>query len=183
MKIGTLLLLAIALAMDATAVAAAKGLAVTKVKLRHVLLVAGFFGGFQALMPLGGYFLGQTLGAYVEKFDHWIAFALLAGIGMKMIWESRKPREDNPESRELINVRVMSILGVATSIDAFAAGITLPLLRAPLALSVATIGVITAVMSALGLFAGRRFGAMLGRRLDVLGGVVLIALGIKALVA
>jgi putative Mn2+ efflux pump MntP len=176
----TLLLLAVGLAMDATAVSAAKGLAVPRIKPRHVVLVAGFFGGFQALMPLIGYFVGQSVGAFVSTFGHWIAFALLAGIGVKMIWEAREPSDDPPESRELFGVRVMFVLGIATSIDAFAAGVTLPLLGAPLFLSAATIGATTAVSSALGLFAGRRFGSALGRRLDTAGGLVLIGLGIKA---
>lgn len=182
MRFGELLVLAVGLAMDATAVSAAKGIAVPAVKPRHALIVAGFFGGFQALMPLLGWLLGTGIGKWIAAWAHPIAFVLLAGIGAKMLWEARQPRDDDPDSRVHFNFKVMSILGIATSIDAFAAGISLSLVKAPLALSVATIGVVTATMSAIGLYAGRKFGGALGRRLDVLGGIVLILLGVKILV-
>jgi len=165
--------------MDATAVSAAKGIAVQRVKPRHALLVAGFFGGFQALMPLLGWLLGNGIGRYVTAWSHWVAFVLLVGVGGKMLWEARSPRDDNPDSRVLFGFRIMFLLAVATSIDAFAAGISLSLVGAPLVTSIATIGIVTAAMSAAGLYAGRRFGSALGRRLDVVGGLVLIGIGIK----
>jgi putative Mn2+ efflux pump MntP len=165
--------------MDATAVSAAKGIAVQRVKPRHVMLVAGFFGGFQAIMPLFGWLLGAGIGRYVTSWSHWVAFVLLAGIGGKMLWEARKPQDDNPDSSVLFGWRIMLVLAIATSIDAFAAGISLSLVGAPLLVSIAMIGIVTAVMSAAGLYAGRRFGAVLGRRLDVVGGLVLIGIGIK----
>jgi putative Mn2+ efflux pump MntP len=183
MSFGAILLLAIGLAMDATAVAAARGLAAPHIRPRHVVLVATFFGGFQALMPLLGWIAGSRIGPYVEAWDHWIAFVLLGAIGGKMLWEARGGKGADPCSGdELLGINVLLVLSVATSIDALAAGITLPMLGAPLALSLVTIGTTTAVLSALGLFAGRRFGAALGRRLDVAGGVVLIGLGVKILV-
>lgn len=174
------LVLAVGLSMDAMAVAAARGLATPRILPRHVALVALFFGGFQALMPLLGWLLGSRIGPHVERWDHWIAFGLLAGIGGKMIWEARKAGEA-PEG-DLFGLRVMLVLAVATSIDALAAGITLPMMNAPLAMSIATIGITTAALSAIGLFLGRRFGAVLGRRLDVAGGLVLIGLGGKVLI-
>ncbi len=167
--------------MDATAVSAAKGIAVPKVKPRHAMIVAGFFGGFQALMPLLGWLLGTGIGRWIAAWAHPIAFALLAAIGLKMLWEARHPPDDDPDSRVHFGMRVMFVLGIATSIDAFAAGITLSLVKAPLLASIATIGLVTAAMSAGGLYAGRRFGVALGRRLDVVGGLVLIALGAKIL--
>lgn len=176
-----LLLLAFGLAIDATAVAAARGLAIRRVELRHVCLVAAFFGGAQALMPLFGFFAGRQMGPLVAAWDHWVAFTLLATIGGKMLWEAFHRDEESLVSGDPFAVRVMFGLAIATSIDAFAAGITLPMLGAPLALSLVTIGVSTAFMSALGLFAGRRFGALLGPRLELVGGVVLIGLGIKTL--
>ncbi len=184
MSFGTVLLLALGLAMDATAVSAARGLATPKILPRHVVLVAVFFGGFQALMPLIGWLVGRELGPLVQIWDHWIAFVLLGSIGWKMLWEARDAgrSEASPAAKDLFDPKLMLVLAVATSIDALAAGVTLPLLDAPLLLSVATIGVTTAVLSALGLFAGRRFGAMLGKRLDVAGGVALIALGTKILI-
>lgn len=179
---GAILVLSIGLAMDATAVAAARGIAARRVHPQHVFLVASLFGGFQALMPLAGYLLGRELGPFIERFDHWIAFALLAGIGAKMLHEARTAgSEEPPRQRDVFRLDLLLVLALATSIDALAAGITLPLLDAPLALSLATIGVTTALLSGLGLLLGRRFGASLGRRLDVVGGVVLIGLGTKIL--
>ncbi|XXX78307.1 manganese efflux pump MntP family protein [Sorangium sp. So ce134] len=183
MSFGAILLLALGLAMDATAVSAARGLAVPVIRARHVALVAGFFGGFQALMPLIGWLLGARVGPLVQAWDHWIAFVLLGGIGGKMLWEARSGADDDDGAqKDLFALRVMFVLAIATSIDALAVGFTLPMLNAPLALSLVTIGVTTAVLSAIGLFAGRRFGAMLGKRLDVAGGVVLIGLGVKILI-
>lgn len=185
MSFGAVLLLAIGLAMDATAVSAARGLATPRILPRHVALVAVWFGGFQALMPALGWLLGSRMGPMVQAWDHWIAFGLLAAIGGKMLWEAWGAREDDDETpppADMFRTKVMLVLAVATTIDALAAGITLPLLGAPLLLSLVTIGVTTALFSALGLFAGRRFGALLGKRLDVAGGLLLIGLGTKILV-
>ena len=173
--------------MDATAVSAARGMATPRILLRHVMLVALFFGGFQALMPLLGWIVGSRVGPFVQAWDHWIAFVLLGAIGGKMLWEARGTKDANEEEKastdkEPFGMKVMFVLAVATSIDALAAGITLPMLDAPLVLSIATIGVTTAVLSALGLFAGHRFGAILGKRLDFAGGLVLIGLGTKILI-
>ena len=185
MSFGALLLLAIGLAMDATAVSAARGLAAPKLLPRHVGLVALWFGGFQALVPAIGWWVGSRVGAMVQAWDHWIAFVLLGAIGGKMLWEAWGASDDDDETarqEDLFRTKVMLVLALATSIDALAAGITLPLLGAPLLLSLATIGITTALFSAFGLFAGRRFGSMLGKRLDVAGGLMLIGLGTKILV-
>ncbi len=185
MSFGAIFALAVGLAMDATAVAAARGLATPVLRLKHVLLVMLFFGGSQALMPLLGWGLGSQLGPIVAAWDHWIAFVLLCGIGGKMLHEARgsDDEEEKPEaSGDPFGVRVLSVLAVATSIDAFAVGITLPMLGAPLVVSLVTIGVVTAVLSAAGLFAGRRFGSLLGKRLDFVGGAVLVLLGFKILI-
>jgi len=180
---GAILLLAVGLAMDAMAVSAARGLATPRIQPRHVFLVALFFGGFQALMPLIGWLLGSRIGPLVQAWDHWIAFVLLSAIGGKMLWEARGNKDDQPrDDQDLFGLRVMFVLAVATSIDALAVGVALPMLNAPLLLSIVTIGMTTAALSALGLFAGRRFGAALGKRLDVLGGLVLIGLGTKILI-
>lgn len=184
MKFSTIFVLALGVAMDATAVAATRGMSVPRVRARHVLLVMLFFGGAQALMPAIGWFVGARVGPLVEAWDHWIAFVLLAAIGGKMSWESKSP-DDNPrigsDTEEPFGFKVMALLAIATSIDALAVGITLPILHAPMLTSLATLGVTTAVLSALGLFAGRQFGAMLGHKLNVLGGLVLIGLGVKIL--
>jgi putative Mn2+ efflux pump MntP len=179
--------LAVGLSMDATAVAAARGLHTERIEAKHVAKVAVFFGGAQAAMPLFGYVLGAELGPFMNRYAHWVAFVLLAGIGAKMLWEARATNEDENESEQGVKRdpwghRVMFGLAVATSIDAFAAGITLPLLGAPLVFSLVAIGVTTAVLSALGLVLGRRLGALLGKRLEVVGGLVLLLLAVKVLV-
>lgn len=182
---GRILLLAIGLAMDASAVSATRGLATPRLRTRHVVLVTVLFGGFQAFMPLIGWVVGSRLGPLVQAWDHWIAFVLLSAIGGKMLWEARGTKKEvnaAPSEADLFGMKGMLVLAVATSIDALAVGVTLPMLNAPFFLSLATIGITTGLLSALGLFAGRRFGALLGKRLDVVGGLVLIGLGTKILV-
>ena len=178
---GAVLALALGLAMDATA-AAACGVAAPAVRARHYASVAAYFGGFQALMPLLGWRLAAWLGPVIEGWDHWIAFVLLSGIGAKMIHGAWRGGVRAAGEGDGFGPKVMLGLAVATSIDAFAAGITLPLFEVPIAISIATIGVTTAAASAVGLAVGRRLGARLGRGLDALGGAVLIGLGVKILV-
>lgn len=184
MKLGGILLLAFGLSMDAMAVAAARGLSVKRVGLRHVALVAGLFGGFQAVMPFFGFLLGRKVGKVIEAWDHWLIFAVLGAIGGKMLWEAFHARgeAESLTEAEAFGLKVLVMLAVATSVDALAAGFTLPLLGAPLGISLLSIGVTTAVLSAAGLFAGHRFGAALGSRLDAVGGLVLIGIGTKTLI-
>jgi putative Mn2+ efflux pump MntP len=182
-KFTGILMLAVGLAMDATAVAAAQGLAARRVHARHVLLVALMFGGFQALMPLVGFVVGIRLGPLVQAWDHWIAFVLLSALGAKMLLSSMQTHEESAEPpRDPFGLRALTVMAVATSIDALAVGVTLPMLDAPLLTSLATIGITTALLSGVGLLLGRRFGSMLGPRLDVIGGLVLIGLGTKILI-
>lgn len=183
MSFGAILLLSLGLAMDATAVSAARGVAARRVLPQEVLRVALLFGGFQALMPLMGWLVGSQVGPALLEFDHWIAFGLLGAIGGKMLYEAWAGGDEGAKDEtDLFRLEVLLVLAVATSIDALAVGITLPMLGAPFLLTLATIGVITALASAAGLLAGRHFGATFGRRLDALGGVVLIGLGAKILV-
>lgn len=178
-----ILTLALGLAMDATAVSVAKGLAAPKLAWRHYLLVAFYFGTFQALMPLIGWLVGSQIGPWVATWAHWIAFVLLTVLGGKMLWEARAQDDDDaPPKGDPFGHREMFGLAVATSIDALVAGVTLPMLHAPMVLSLVTIGVVTALLSALGLALGRRVGAVIGKRLDVAGGAFLIALGVSVLV-
>jgi putative Mn2+ efflux pump MntP len=177
--------LALGVAMDATAIAAGKGCSVRRLRARDFVLVSALFGGFQAAMPLLGVALGQKYGHLVSAWDHWIAFTLLAVLGPKMLWEGREHESPEPgeaPGQDPFAVRGLVVLAFATSIDAFAVGITLPMLDAPLLASLVTIGVVTAVTSGLGLYAGHRFGRLLGPRLDRLGGLILIALGVVILV-
>ncbi|MDX2055038.1 MAG: manganese efflux pump MntP family protein [Polyangiaceae bacterium] len=187
MSPSALFLLAVGLAMDAAAVSAARGLSVPRILPRHVALVALFFGGFQALMPLIGWWAGTTIGPWVQAFTHYIAFILLAAIGAKMLWEARDADDlddggsTSTSNRDPFALAVMLMLAIATSIDALAVGVTLPMLNAALWPSLFVIGITTAILSALGLFAGRAFGSRLGKRLDTAGGLVLIGLGTKIL--
>lgn len=185
MSLWSLIILAVGLAMDAAAVSASCGVAAPALRIRHFATVALFFGGFQTLMPLLGFLLGSQIGSAVAAWDHWIAFVLLGGIGVKMIYEALRADEGVPHGRsehELFGFRMMAMLAIATSLDAFAVGVTLPMLNAPLALSLATIGIVTAALSALGLLVGRHFGARVGKRLDAFGGVVLVLFGTKILI-
>jgi putative Mn2+ efflux pump MntP len=184
MSLSSLIILAVGLAMDAAAVSASCGLSTPVLRVRHFATVALFFGGFQALMPLLGFMLGNQIGDAVEAWDHWIAFVLLGGIGAKMIYEAVRGGDETeaPRGRDVFGFRMMAMLAVATSIDAFAVGITLPMLNAPMAMSLSTIGIVTAILSAFGLWIGRRFGKRVGPRFDAFGGVVLVIFGTKILV-
>jgi putative Mn2+ efflux pump MntP len=183
MGFGAILLLSVGVAMDAAAVAATRGLLARRVLPQHVLLVALLFGGFQAFMPLLGWLVGSHVGPIIERFDHWIAFLLLGGIGAKMLHEAYADEENTtPRPDELFRISILLVLALATSVDALAVGVTLPILGAPLLLSITTIGITTALLSGAGLLIGRRFGAQLGKRLDIAGGLVLIGLGTKILI-
>lgn len=177
-------LLSLGLAMDATAVAAARGVVATTVRVRDALLVGALFGGAQALMPAAGWLLGDVVGPAVKSVDHWIAFVLLVGIGGKMLWEARGDDDDEEAvgADQAFALKGLLLLAVATSIDAFAVGITLPMLNAPFALSLVTIGVVSFVLSAVAVLVGKKLGAILGSKLEVVGGLVLVVLGVRILV-
>lgn len=186
MTFPAILLLAVGLALDAMAVAAARGLSAQRVLPRHALRVALLFGGFQGGMPLLGWAIGAGLGALATRFGHLIACAIFLAMGGKMLWEALQGghvEESEPAEpeRDVFEIHTLLALALATSIDAFAAGVTLPVLGAPLVLSVFTIGATTAILSAIGLYTGRHFGSRLGRRLDALGGLLLIGLAIRTL--
>ncbi|MCC7074256.1 MAG: manganese efflux pump [Deltaproteobacteria bacterium] len=180
----SLVVLAIGLSMDAMAVAAARGLAAERVRARDVALVAGTFGGMQALMPLLGWLAAERFRAMIERWDHWIAFVLLLFLGGKMLVEAWRGGDDDDEetSADPFAPRAIVVLGIATSIDALAAGVTLPLLAMPPLAAVVTIGVTTTLLSSAGLYLGRRLGAVLGARLEMVGGLALIGVGTKILV-
>lgn len=173
----TLLVLAVGLAMDAMAVSTARGLVSPR---RHEgLLLAIAFGGFQAAMPAAGWWLGAWMGPLVDRWIEWIAGILLAGIGLKMLWDSHgEPEEIDPRP---LGIGALLVLAIATSIDAFAAGVSLQVFELPLLLSVGVIGGVAAGLSALGFSLGHRIGGRLGGRLERFGGVVLLLLAAKAL--
>ena len=173
-----LMILAVGLSMDAFAVAVCKGLAMKNMRIKDAVTVGLWFGSFQALMPLIGYYLGCSCDSYIEGFDHWIAFALLEIIGAKMIKESfGKVEEAKPD----ISIRTMLLMAVATSIDALAVGITFAIVGADIFLSVSIIGVTTFILSFVGVKLGNVFGEKFKSKAELLGGVILILIGQKIL--
>ena len=165
--------------MDAFAVSVCKGLSVQKVKPKHYLIVAAYFGGFQALMPLLGYLLGVRFEAMVANVDHWIAFVLLGLIGANMVRESRAGEEKLDDS---FTVSTMLILAVATSIDALAIGVTFAFLGVNIVEAIILIGITTGIISGVGLKIGNVFGSRYKSKAERAGGIVLILMGIKILV-
>lgn len=181
MGIIELLILAIGLSMDAFAVAVCKGLATYKLKKRHMIITGAWFGGFQALMPLLGYFLGTTFEKYVTAVDHYIAFVLLGGIGANMIKEAFSKEENETDCS--FSFKPMLIMAIATSIDALAVGITFALLPdVNIFAAVLFIGTITFTLSAIGVKIGNVFGAKWKSKAEFMGGVILIFLGVKILI-
>lgn len=180
MGIVEILLISVGLAMDAFSVAVCKGLAMKKIDWKKAIIIAFYFGIFQALMPLIGFLLGNTFQDLITQIDHWVAFVLLGGIGINMI---REAFLDEAESiNDSIAVKTMILLSIATSIDALAVGITFAFLKTNfIALIILTIGVITFFMSLFGVIIGNKFGAKFGKKAEVLGGVILILIGIEVL--
>ena len=185
MSIVELFILAVGLSMDAFAVAICKGLATVKLKKKHMLITGLWFGGFQALMPLLGYFIGTAFERYVTAFDHYIAFILLAAIGANMIKESFEKEECCKCEGENYAFKTMFVMAVATSIDAFAAGISLAMdlkgNNTYAYIAVLFIGIITFTLSALGVKIGNIYGAKYKSKAEFTGGAILILLGLKIL--
>ncbi len=181
MEIVTILFLGIGLAMDAFAVSVVTGSVYKELHIKHALRMALFFGGFQAMMPIIGSLAGLSLKAHIAVYDHWIAFGLLGVVGGKMILEAFeiKSAEKNLDPSNLL---ILLTLSVATSIDALAVGFTLSLLVRSLAFAVSAIGVITFGLSYAGVSVGKRFGHFFESKIEILGGLILIAIGIKILV-
>ena len=177
MGVVTLLSLAVAVSMDAFAVSICKGLALQNIKLKQYALVGLWFGGFQALMPVIGYFLGGKFMNKISSFDHWVAAGLLAIIGINMIREALS--EDEEKVDKSLDIKTMFMLAVATSIDALAVGISLSVFDINIWLSVLCIGVTTFMFSAAGLKIGSLFGTRHKSKAEFVGGAILIILGIK----
>lgn len=173
-----LFVLAVGLSMDAFAVSVCKGLSVRQLKFSHACTVGLYFGGFQFLMPLIGYLLGSQFQQYITSIDHWIAFVLLALIGANMIKESRGEAEQLNDSFSFLT---MLPLAIATSIDALAVGITFAFLQVSVLPAVTFIGCTTFVLSAIGIKIGHVFGTRYKSRAELIGGIVLIAIGCKIL--
>ena len=190
MGILELLLLAVGLSMDAFAVSVCKGLAMKQVRLRDAAICGGWFGSFQALMPMIGYLLGARFEQYVNRFSSWIAFILLAAIGANMIREALSTEEEEHASAGL-DVKTMFLMAVATSIDALAVGITFACIPVQLmaaasqlantVLAVCIIGVTTCIISCAGVKVGNLFGTRYKAKAEIAGGIILILIGLKIL--
>ena len=173
-----LLLIGVGLSMDAFAVSVCKGLSVRKIRLKHALAAGLYFGGFQFLMPVIGWLLGYRFEGLISSVDHWIAFALLALIGLNMIKESRGKAE---ELNDDFGFKTMLLLAVATSIDALAVGISFAFLSVSILPAAALIGVTTFLLSAAGIFIGNIFGSRYKSRAELAGGIILILIGLRIL--
>lgn len=181
MGFGELLILAIGLSMDAFAVSICKGLAVKRAGIREQSLCGVWFGGFQALMPLIGFFLGALFYQAISAFDHWVAFGLLALIGINMLREAFGKEEADDSSADM-SVKTMFVMAIATSIDALAVGISLAMTGdVNIILAVSLIGVVTFLMAAIGVKIGNVFGSRFEKKAEAAGGIILILLGVKIL--
>ena len=191
MTYSEIIILGIGLSMDAFAVSVCKGLSMKRFIVSHAVIIAGSFGVFQALMPLIGWFAGKSFAQYIESFDHWVAFALLSFIGIKMIIDAaRDIKKGNTEKEYSLRPAEMMILSVATSIDALAVGLSFAMLNMPAAntigypgiwMSVMIIGIITFILSFCGVYIGFRFGKVFETAAQFIGGGILIIIGVKIL--
>ncbi len=188
MELWEILMIAVGVSMDAFAISVGKGLSLPKIRLHHDCSVALWFGGFQALMPLLGYYLGRSFASLIERFDHWIAFALLALIGGNMIREAlRESTEKDGSTGHLsqaadFGFRTMLGLAIATSIDALACGVSFALIGCNIWLCILVIGLTTAAFSIAGLHLGHKVGTRFQRNSTLIGGAILILIGLKILV-
>ena len=181
MDIVNLIMIAVGLSMDAFAVSICKGLSVQKLRPKHYILIGAWFGGFQALMPTVGYLLGKKLEEYIQKYDHWVAFALLCLIGANMIRESFSKEEESVDAS--FSFKAMLVLAFATSVDALAVGISFVTVipNIPVYIASPCIGAITFGLSALGLKVGNLFGTRFKNKAELAGGIILCLIGIEIL--
>ena len=176
--------LALGLSMDTAAVALSVGFGARALRLGDALRMAATFGAFHMGMPLLGVLVGQAAARWVAAIDHWIAFAMLAFIGGKMLWEARERRlaqrngATPPAAADPFRLGALLTLATATSVDSLGAGFSLPLLGVPIPLAVSIIGGVPFVVTLASLYVGRRFGARFGATLDAIGGLVLLAIGL-----
>lgn len=177
MNLLELFILAVGLSMDAFAVSICKGLSMKDIKWHHMAIAGAWFGGFQAGMPVIGYFLGKFFADFVNSYAHWIAFVILAFIGYQMIKESREEEEVDAN----MDIKSMFMLAVATSIDALTVGVTFAFLKVDIIPAVSFIGVTTFVLSAIGVKIGSIFGTKYKSKSELVGGIVLILIGLKVL--
>lgn len=180
MNILTIFFIAFALAMDAFAVSVASGVIIRSQKIKKALVIGAMFGGFQMFMPVIGYGAGYTFRLYITAFDHWIAFGLLVAIGIKMIYEAMRLEVIKQSALEISGFRLLG-LSIATSIDALAVGVSFSFLKVAIFLPVLIIGAVTFSTSFLGVLLGNKFGGLFKKKIEILGGLILVVIGIKIL--
>lgn len=181
MSIIELIMIALGLAMDAFAVSICKGLNMKKINYRHGMIYAISFGLFQAVMPLLGWILGKQFEQYITSIDHWIAFLLLAMIGINMLKESKEKDECQTCTEERLDLKELLMLSIATSIDALAVGITFAFLKVDIVVAISLIGIITLFISFIGILIGNKFGLHYKEKAEIAGGIILILIGLKIL--
>ena len=179
MGIFEILIISIGLAMDAFAVSICKGLSMKKINWKNVIIIALYFGLFQAIMPVIGYFLGTTFSEFVKNIDHWVAFILLTIIGIDMIKAST---DDEIEKRnDKLDFKTMLLLALATSIDALAIGVTFAFFEVNMSLAIPIIGSMAFILSLIGVVIGNKFGDKFQNKAELIGGIILIIIGLKIL--
>jgi putative Mn2+ efflux pump MntP len=176
----TIILIAVGLSMDAVAVAVSLGITRKAMNIYNAITVAAWFGGFQALMPLIGWLVGFTLRELITGIDHWVAFFLLSFIGVRMIYESFFGKDKDIPANSL-NLGTLVLLSIATSIDALAVGISFAFIDVPITAPVIIIGSVTFALSLIGVYVGKRVGRLFAKRVSIVGGLILIAIGTKIL--
>ncbi len=179
MAITEIILLALGLSMDAAAVSISNSICINKIKLKHILKMALMFAAFQGIMPLIGFFAANNFEAVISRFDHWIAFILLAIIGGKMLHEAITADVEQECSLFKLTYRLLFVQAVATSIDALAVGISLSALNVNIFYSITIISIVTFICCAIAILVAKRFGNMLGKRAGIAGGLILISIGVK----
>ena len=179
MSLITILLTSFGLAMDAFVVSLGSGISIKKVTWKDALIISLFFGGFQFLMPVLGWMAGLSFRELIESFDYWVAFILLAFIGIKMIYESFD--DEDEEGTNFRSLSVLLTLAIATSIDALVVGLGFSMIQTPIFSSALIIGIITFLLSFSGVFLGKKFGHIFEKKAELVGGLVLISIGFKIL--
>lgn len=175
-----MILLAFALSLDAFAVSVTSGVTIKNLKIRNAFKIAAFFGGFQALMPVVGYLAGKSVNEYIKDYDHWIAFGLLVFIGVKMIWEAFKIEECELD-KDCLNSATLLLLAIATSIDALGVGLIFSSMAGSIVFPVILIGLITFIVCFAGVYIGDKIGSFFENKIEIVGGVILIGIGIRLL--
>lgn len=178
----SIFLIAVSLALDALAVSVSSGMSVPGFGGRQAVKMGCYFGGFQFIMPLIGWFLGSSISAYIEAVDHWVAFGLLALIGGRMVYGALRRSGGEESAPSDLSARRLTLLALATSIDALAVGVSMAFMDVPVLLSAVIIGVVAFVLSVLGGLAGRRLGGLFQQWAELVGGIALVGIGLKILV-